>query len=70
MYELVRFFVYQWALAMESPLPVFVALATGLIIGFLGAWLILRNRLKRDRELIAYFKAALANPAEKRRDRR
>ncbi len=68
--ELARFFTYQWAIAMDAPLPFLVALALGLLIGYLGAWLIFRNRLKRHRELIAYFKAVLADTTEKRRDRR
>ena len=68
--ELAQFFVYQWAIATDAPLLFLVALAIGLLIGYLGAWLILRNRLKRHRELIAYFKAALSNTVEKRRDHR
>ncbi len=68
--ELAQFFTYQWAIAMDAPLLFLVALAIGLLFGYLGASMIFRNRLKRHRELIAYFKAALAGTVEKRRDRR
>ena len=56
MEALLKYIFGQWAVVMTAPSAFIAALALGGIVGWLAAWIILKQRLDHYKERIEYFK--------------
>jgi hypothetical protein len=61
MEALVKYLYDQWAVLVTAPAAFTAALALGAIIGWIAAWIILKQRLDHYKERIEYFKERAAN---------
>lgn len=61
--KLIELIYKNWAVVMTAPVPFAAALILGCSVGWLAAWLILKQRLQHHRELIDHYKDVLADKA-------
>jgi hypothetical protein len=61
--KLIEIIYRNWAVVMTAPVPFASALILGCAVGWLAAWLILKQRLQHHRELIDHYKDVIADKA-------
>ena|ERR1700677_3343158 len=61
--KLIEIIYRNWAVVMTAPVPFAAALILGCAVGWLAAWLILKQRLQHHRELIDHYKDVIADKA-------
>jgi len=61
--RLIEIIYRNWAVVMAAPVPFAAALVLGCAVGWLAAWIILKQRLQHHRELIDHYKDVIADKA-------